>query len=208
MRRLIPVLLGFVAAPAEIIDRVAVAIGRQVIPSSAIDEQLRVTAFLDNVPLDLSPAARRRAAERIIDQMLIRREMELSRYTIPESDSVQSEMNRIRKETQAAAPGRYGIDEAALRRYLELLIVTRRFIDLRFRPGSTAADGEIELYYRDEFIPNWRAKNPNTMPPELDGVRDQIERILLEQKVNEALFEWLKQARTQVRIVFFEEAFQ
>ena len=61
-------------ATAEIIDRVAVSVGNQVITEDQIGEEIRVTAFLNHETPDLSPAQKRRAAERLIEQALVRRD--------------------------------------------------------------------------------------------------------------------------------------
>src|ERR1017187_6822016 len=70
-------------ARAEIIDRIAVSVGNRVIAESDLHREIRVAAFLDGVQPDFSPAGRRATAERMVEQVLIRRELEISRYPIP-----------------------------------------------------------------------------------------------------------------------------
>ena len=82
--RLAAALVLCLACPAaETIDCIAVTVGRGVITRSEIQEQARITAFLNREPVDLSPANLRRTAERLIDVALIRREMEISHYAAP-----------------------------------------------------------------------------------------------------------------------------
>ena len=45
---------------AEIIDRVAVVVGKRVITESEIVREIRLTAFLNGAPLDFSAASKRR----------------------------------------------------------------------------------------------------------------------------------------------------
>ena len=72
-----------------------------------------------------------------------------------------------------------------------------RFVELRFRPGSSVTDGEVELFYRDHFVPEFVRANPaGKMPPELEEVRDQIEASLLEQCVDQVMEQWLKECLT------------
>src|ERR1035441_1089260 len=44
-----------------LVDRIAVIVGKQVIKSSDVERDLRVTAFINRQPIDLNAAARRKA---------------------------------------------------------------------------------------------------------------------------------------------------
>lgn len=209
-------LLGFLSAAAlragEVIDCIAIAVGRTAVTRSAIEEQARITAFLNRTPLDLSPAARRRTAERVVDVMLIRREMEISRYAPAEPLDADKLLAEIRKERSAGGGGdfkqeqdKYGVDETALKRHLALQAQTLKFVDLRFRPGSSVTDGEVDIYYRDQFAPEYSRTNPGKTVPELEQVRDRIEAEMLDQRVGQAMEQWLKEARAQTRVRYFEE---
>ncbi len=56
-----------------------------------MDEEVRVTAFLNREKVDLGAEARKQAADRLIEQALIKREMDLSHYPLPElSDAGES----------------------------------------------------------------------------------------------------------------------
>ena len=216
-RRRLPAALLLAAicasAPAgEVIDCVAVAVGRDVITRSEIVEQALITAFLNQEPADLSPVALRRTAERLVDVELIRREMRVANYAPPGQRGVDAWLERIRRQrnttpeafNQQLAAG--GIDEAALRRNLALQLQTLRFVELRFRPGSSVSEGEVELYYRDTFRPEFEKSNPGKAAPELDDARERIEADLLQQRVDQAMEAWLKDARTRVRISYFERS--
>ena len=71
------------AAQTGVIDRVAVVVGNQVITASEVELEVRLTEFLNGAPLDLGPAARKAAAERLVDQQLIRNEMQAAGYAAP-----------------------------------------------------------------------------------------------------------------------------
>ena len=73
------------ALSAEIIDRIAIAVGNQVITESQIDEEIRITAFLNREKLDVSADSRKQAADRLIEQALVKREMGLSHYPLPQA---------------------------------------------------------------------------------------------------------------------------
>ena len=62
-----------------ILDRIAVTVGKQVITESDVIRDVRVAAFLDQKPVDLSGAEKRKAADRLVDQYLILQEAAFSR---------------------------------------------------------------------------------------------------------------------------------
>lgn len=197
----------------EIVDRIAVRVGRSVITQSQIIEQIRVTAFLNGEEPDLSVKSRRLFASRLVDVILIRQEMEISRYPTPEMREIAPMWERLRETLQAAGKNlpeelaRHHLTEEAVRQNLLLQLTTLRFIGYRFRPGISIGESEVEEYYRERFVPEWRRQSQGS-PPELDDVRDQIESALTESKLDEEVERWLKEARTQVRIQYVEEAFQ
>jgi hypothetical protein len=199
------------AMAAGLLDRTAVVVDHTVIAASEIDEQLRVTAFLNREPVDLSAAGRRRAAERLVEQALLRREMQITAYRPPPASDAEPLLRQLRsgRPDFAAELARYGIDESALARVLHWQLTTIRFVELRFRPGSAASDGEVALHYRENYLPEWQRTHPaGEPPPAIDDVRERIEGELIEGKVERALDLWLKQAREQVRVRYVEEAFQ
>lgn len=208
--RLLAQLLLAAWAGAEIIDQTAVTVDRQVITTSGVEEQIRISAFLDTVPVDLSAANRRRMAERLIEQALIRREMRISRYPMPSNADADSWIARLRRQRPSfeAQLRTYGLTQSILHRNLLLQLAALRFIDLRFRPGAAVTEGEVELYYRETFIPGWRERKSHSSPPELDDARDEIETTLVQQRIDQALDTWLREARTQARIEFFDEVFR
>ena len=77
------------AAAAGVVDRVAVVVGDAVITQSEVLDELRLTEFLNGQPLDTGPEQRRAAAERLVDQQLIRKDMEIGHY--PEPSAAESE---------------------------------------------------------------------------------------------------------------------
>lgn len=198
----------------DVIDCIAISVGRAAVTRSAIEEQARITAFLNRVPVDDSPAARRRTAERLVDVVLIRREMEISRYAPAEPADVDKLLDRVRTEHGSKREvfqrelEKYKIDEAALRRHLALQAQTLRFVELRFRPGSSVTDSEVDLYYRDQFLPEFTRSNPNKTAPELEQIRERLEAEMLDQRVEQSMEQWLKEARAQTRVRYFEERCQ
>lgn len=201
------------AARAEIVDRIAVTVGDRVITLSEIRLQIRINAFLNETQPDYSAEERRRAAGRIVDQVLLEREIELSRFSEVAMVDVLEELGEIRA-TRFQRDDDYlreldarQISEDDLKRYLQLQIRTLRFVDFRFRAGVQVTDQEIQRYYEQEFLPAWK-KEKRGEPPLADEVRDDVEELLMGRHVDVNTEQWLAQARKQARIRYHEEAFQ
>jgi len=198
---------------AEVLDRIAVTVGKRAFTQSEIIEQIRVAAFLNDEEPDLSPAGRKQAAERLLEQTLVRMEMELSRYPEPAAaavDKALTEVKRVRQVSEAAfaeSLASRGLTEAVLRRNLANQLMILLFIDYRFRPSVAVSNQDVEQYYREHFLPQWQ-RNSNQEPPELDEVWDNLMEKLRDQRTDAALDEWLRDARKAVRVIWIKEAFQ
>src|SRR5690349_17240536 len=83
---------------AAVIDRIAIVVGNTVITESEVLREVRLTEFLNRQPLDLGPAARRAAAERLVDQQLIRNEMTTGHYPMPADTEAGDMVRNFREE--------------------------------------------------------------------------------------------------------------
>jgi len=193
---------------AEIIDRIAISVGNQVITERQIDQDVRLTAFLNEEKLDLDLAARKKAAGRLIEQTLIRREIELSRYPLPEMSEAQKSLEKIRARYASEAAYQkaleaYGIDESALLERLWWQETFLRFIEYRFRPGILIQDADVQAYYQKQ-LENWKKQGVERIPS-LDEVRAKIEQTLTEQRIDQDLERWLSETRKQVAIRYHDQ---
>jgi hypothetical protein len=191
-------------ARAEIIDRIAVSVGNSVITTSDIEREIRVTAFLNREQPDLSPESRRTTAERLIDQTLVRREMELSRYPQPAPEEIESQWQILRKGRDPAAAG---LSDDEIRKELVWQLTFLRFVEVRFRPGVQVTDQEVKEYFERAIKPVLQASQPNA-EINLDDYRQQIEQTLSARRADEELEVWLKEARKRTEIVFHDEVFR
>ena len=195
-------------AAAGIIDRIAVTVDNQAITLSQVLEEIRVTAFLNGEQPDFSAASKRKTAERMVEQALIRHEMEFNRYQMPtlaDTDSMLKQVKDAYSSDQAYqdALRRDGITEAQVRQHLLWQVTTLRFIDYRFRPGIQIVEQDMEDYYNAH---RQELERGGKLPP-LDQVRGQIEDLLKQQRIDQALDRWLGEARTQAQISYKPEAF-
>lgn len=203
-------LLALSVIYAEIIDRIAVSIGNKVVTEAQIDQEIRLTEFLNKAKLDISPDERKKATGRLIEQTLVRREMDLSHYSLPASREVDAAL----KSLKAGYPGdaqyqdgleQYGIDEASLRLALEWQMTLMQFIDFRFRPGIQVPEADMQAYYKQQ-VAKWEQQGTKPIP--YDDARESIEQTLTEQRIDQAVDQWLTETRKQVPIRYRDEALQ
>lgn len=189
---------------AEVIDRIAVSVGNQVITEAQIIDEIRVTALLNHQKAEFTADQKKAAAERLIQQTLMKREMDLSHYPLPDLAEADPLMTGAlaNRDTLAQA----GVTEQELKQHLWWQLATLRFIEYRFRPSVQIPEAAIKDYYDRKRI-EWEREGVNPIPS-LEDSRADIEKILTQQRVDRALDRWLGDTRTQVEILYRKEAFQ
>jgi hypothetical protein len=200
-----------IACQAEIIDRIAVTVGSSVITESEIAREIRLTSLLNGEVLDFSAAAKRKAAERLVEQRLIQIENEASLYPTPAAESVEEALKQVlerfpNKSRYQEELRRTGVGEEELKAHLRRQLTVLRFLDLRFRPGIQIGDEEIEEYFNRRLSPELRKSNPGATLS-VDDYREQIEQALIGERVDKASDAWLKEAREHTRIEFRASVF-
>ncbi len=211
MRRFLPFALLLLAGYGGIIDRIAVTVGKHVISEGDVLLDLRIVAFLDQKPVDASVEQKRKAADRLVDQYLLLQEASTSRQQLPTAADAQQLLDQVKTqyvtETEyRASLARYGITEAELSEHLLNGIRALRFADLRFRPEVQLSDEDLHEYY-DSMAVQWRRANPAQVPT-FEASRDQIEKLLTDQRVTQALDRWLGTTRSETQILYKEEVFK
>jgi peptidyl-prolyl cis-trans isomerase SurA len=214
LRRIAPLLalLAF-AATADIIDRIAVSVGNHVITASDLDREIRVTAFLNGTKPDFTAAARRATAGRMVEQALVRSELETSRYPTPapsEIDPVLAQLKRDRFPNDAdfqRSLTEDGITEQDVRDELLWQRTLLSFLDVRFRPSVQVSDKDIQDYFEKSVLPAAQAAHKGTAIS-LDDYRDQIEAKLTGEREDQEMSRWLDEAKKRTDIVYHDGAFQ
>jgi hypothetical protein len=200
-----------VLAHAVIIDRIAIVVNGKIVKQSDIERDMRVTEFLNRQPLNLGPAEKKAAANRLIDQVFIRNEIEIGSYPRATLSDADKELDKIKSEryrNNAAferALSSYGLTPLELRTEFQWQLTVLNFIDLRFKPAAVVSDQEIQKYYAEHSVALERANPGKTT---LDDLRPQIENTLSEEKVNQLFFSWLDAQRKQAKIRYLEEGFK
>src|SRR5580658_3926364 len=91
------------ASAAEVVDRIAVTVDKQVIAESDVILYLRVAAFLDRKPVDLSGAAKRAAAAALVDRYLMLEESDDSHITLPSVDATAALLQQMKAQYPSEA---------------------------------------------------------------------------------------------------------
>jgi hypothetical protein len=193
-------------ARGELIDRIAVSVENAVIAESEILRQIRLTALFNKEPVVITGEKKRDTADRLVEQMLIRREIATTKYLPEDPQAYLPAYESLRKESGGDAAYKakldeYGVSDTDVRDALHWQATLLDFIQVRFRPGVQVPEGELREYYEAEI-----ATKPN--PPPLEQVHEEIEAMLTEQRVNAAIDRWLGQSRTQTRIRYRAEVFE
>ena len=207
--RFILVLFAFLVH-AELLDRVAVTLGNQVITQAEIVTEVRMAAFLNGEPPRFNEKQKREAALRLIEQKLVLREMESGHYGEGSAEEAGAMLEKL-ENTRAKSNGEFdrelkaaGITRKQLQEHLLWGLRLASFIDLRFRPAVDVSRAEIESYYADKVLPDVKTgKKPN-----LAEVRQQIRQTLSADRADKQMDAWLKDAETRAHIEFHKEAFQ
>jgi hypothetical protein len=211
MAVIVPLLVA--AAGAEIIDRIVVSVGGRVITTTDLEGEIRVAAFLNGVKPDLTPRGKRATAERMVEQLLVKEELETSRYPVPGPSDIERALDEFKEKNfpdDAAyrkALADYGITVQDVKDQLLWERTLLEFIDVRFRPGVQVSDRDIQEYFDTVVAPAARAAHPG-QPVALEDFRSQIEQTLTGQREDRDMDAWLRQARNRTQIVYHDEALQ
>jgi hypothetical protein len=211
---ILALLLALPSLADEVLDRVAATAGQQVVTLSAILRQMRLESLASGEPVKDTRENRSKVAARLVDQGIVLREIELSRYVQPTLAEAEAALERYLKESGQgkekfqAEVGKAGFTEDEFLRELQWRLSVARFVDYRFSAGVQITDEEVAEYYRKEFAARHSVLNPGVPVPALEDVRDRVQRILAMSKTNASMEQWLVRMREQLGVRYFEAAFQ
>ena len=196
--------LAAAAATAEVIDRIVAVVNRSPILASDWDEELRFEGLLNGRTAAASAAERRAALERLIDQTLIEQQMTASKYVPAREDEIKAAVAQVRQQIAkddaawAASLRQYGLTEQDVTQHVRRQVDQLRFIEMRFTREAGPKPEAVQRYYNEQYVAKLRASGATEKP--LAEVREQIERILTEQRVDELLSNWLQTLRAQAQV--------
>ena len=203
-------LLAFaLSAPAsDVIDRIVAIVNGKLILQSDVQEEARIEAFLaGQQPSGFKPEELRTVVDRMIDRQLVHEQMRTVREVATSSQAVERRMKQLRQslgkpaETDAdwqKTLADAGVTEEQLRSHFADEVQTMRFLEARLRPQIQVDAAAIETYYREKLLPEMQKSGEKEAP--LAEVSPRIREVLIEQKLDESLTQWLKSLREQSSI--------
>jgi hypothetical protein len=201
-----------VPAAAVIVDGVAITIGTKVITRSEIDLRIRLTSFQNGEKTDFSLASRRQAAEKLIEQKLIEREMDVGHYPRLETSTKKDLFVAYGKTNYASNPAAmaealrsYGLTPEELEDELGLQADLLTFLNLRFRPAVQVTDQDVQKYFTEHFSKGPEKTKEQAEAGALDEMRARIEQNLTAERANAELDTWLQDQRKRTAIVYVEQ---
>jgi hypothetical protein len=198
--------LGNVSAAAtpQVIDRIVATVNGHVILQSDLDEALCYEALLSGRPLSgFLEEDRRAVLDRLIDQELLREQMQSAEFRHATDEEVAARVADARKKYPEGGTGggwkqllvQYHINETDLSSHVRQQIDVMRLVDARLRPAVQIDSKSIEAYYRDQFVPKLMESGAVGVP--LEQVSGKIRELLTQEKVSEMLISWLHTLRTE-----------
>ena len=164
-------------------------------------------ALQPNTPLDSPTSADlNRALRLLIDQRLILQEAEKLPTIVPTPAEIIDSRNelarnfRTQEEFQQRLQ-RVGLTSERLDEIIEQRLKMEKYLDFRFRNFVVISQKETTDYYNDVYVPRFKTRFPGRIVPSQEQVRNDIERELMESKIESDTDAFLDTARERAEIV-------
>ena len=197
---------GLVSA-SDVIDRIVANVNGHIILQSEWDEALAYEALTGGKPLQqLTQADRQAALERLIDQELLQEQFHTpaeasdTQYH-PDARTLKVRIQDVRSQFPEAASdqswhallARYGFTEATFQQRVVHQLEILHAVEDRIGPTLQVDNKSVEDYYNGTFLRELR--KTGAKEPPLAEVAPKIHELLLQQKLNDALKEFLQNLR-------------
>ena len=147
-----------------------------------------------------------RALRLVIDQRLILQEAEKLPSIVPTQKEISDARQELARNFSSGPEfqqrlQRVGLTSEKLDEIIEQRLKMEKYLDFRFRNFVVISQKEIADYYRDTYVPRFQARSPGRIVPALEQSRDEIERTLVEAKIESDTDAFLDAARERAEIV-------
>jgi hypothetical protein len=149
----------------------------------------------------------------VIDQRLIVLETRrLPSISVTEAET-QTETKQVLDQFSSTAEfvdrlravGFDSITDDNFQKLMEQRVAIEKYLDFRFRSFVVITPEQEESYYKDIFVPAFRARNPGVVVPALADVRPRINQDLTTSRISSDLDRFLDNARERAEIVILNE---
>lgn len=163
---------------------------------------LQPNTVLDNpTSADLNHALRL-----LIDQRLILQEAEKLPTIVPTQKEVADARDELARNFASPLAfqqrlQRVGLTSEKLDEIIEQRLKMEKYLDFRFRNFVVISQKEIADYYRDVYVPRFKSRSPGRIVPSLEQSRDEVEKTLMEAKIESDTDAFLDTARERAEVV-------
>ena len=164
-------------------------------------------ALQPNTPLDNPNSADlNRALRLLIDQRLILQEAEKLPTIVPTPAEITAERNELARNFRTQEEfqerlRRVGLTSERLDEIVEQRLKMEKYLDFRFRNFVVISEKEITDYYNQVYVPRFKERFPGRIVPTQAQIKDEIERSLVEAKIESDTDAFLDTARERAEIV-------
>ena len=164
-------------------------------------------ALQPNTPLDNPNSADlNRALRLLIDQRLILQEAEKLPTIVPTPAEVRAARDALAQNFRSQEEfverlRRVGLTSERLDEIIEQRLKMEKYLDFRFRNFVVISQKEMADYYNDTYVPRFKTRFPGRIVPNLEQSRDEIEKTLVEAKIESDTDAFLDTARERAEIV-------
>jgi hypothetical protein len=208
----LPLALAGILSGATVIDRIAVVVSKHAIKLTDLQRDIRLTEFMNHEPPNLSSDAMRKSADRLIDQMIIRDEIDRGGYRRPSDSDADHLLNQLRQGRFGGSDSRlntelarYGLREEQLREQLLWQLTALSFINQQFRPAVQVTADEVRAYY-NQHLAELAQDDPQNSS--FEALQPKIQALLEGERINQNFIAWLDEARHRDHIDYRQGAFQ
>jgi peptidyl-prolyl cis-trans isomerase SurA len=193
----------------EVVDRMVAVVNKRVILESELDQATRVELLLQGKPLNNSQHGApdmQTVLDQLIDRSLLEQQIANPALLDPTPEEMAERIKEVRAQLPAAATeegwktmlAAYELTQQDVEDHFVSEFRVLRFVDLRFRGLVRVDKASIASYYNEKLLPELGGKG--VAAPPLAEVSGRIENILVEQRMDTMLSEWLQTLRAQAHI--------
>ncbi len=163
---------------------------------------LQPSTVLDNP----SSADLNRALRLLIDQRLILQEAERLPTIVPTQKEVSDARDELARNFASPLAfqqrlQRVGLTSEKLDEIIEQRLKMEKYLDFRFRNFVVISPKEITDYYGQIYVPRFQSRFPGRIVPSQEQARDEIEKTLMEAKIESDTDAFLDTTRERAEVV-------
>jgi len=195
-------------AAQQVVDKMVATVNAGVkIELITYSDLLWQLALQPNTQLDNPTSADLNHALRLlIDQRLILQEAEKLPTIALKPKEISDARDELAKNFSSVSEfqqrlQRVGLTSEKLDEILDQRLKMEKYLDFRFRSFVVIGQAEIASYYKDVYLPRLKARSPGRVWPTLEEAKADIERTLIEAKIESDTDAFLDTARERAEIV-------